>query len=312
MLSLIDNALLQGLTHAPAVLGVAIAFRVLRYPDLTADGSFLLGSTLVAATAHAGATPAVSLAVAVLFGALAGITTGLLSAVLRVNRLLSGILTSMACYSLGFRILGRRPNLGLLDQRTFFTGADSFDRAFGGGVLHPASLGLCAVLVALLSWAILSLLRSDLGIVLRAAGANEPLTARLGRSPNRYRIVGLGLANALVALSAALVTMRQGFADVNIGTGIVVVLIACLVMGEETLRVMKHDPTAALGARVAAPAVGAVLYFALFLLVVRASSRGWLPIQLEPTDLTFMSALLIVCVYLSRLRTQGRDELLPL
>lgn len=313
MLSLVDNALLQGLTHAPAVLGVALAFRVMRYPDLTADGSFLIGSTVFAAAVHAGWSPGTSLTAALLCGGLAGLATAVLNARLGVTPILSGILTSMACYSLGFRVLGRRPNLGLLSHRSLFDSADSLDRTFAGWDVHPAALGLCGVIVAMLLWSIVLLLRSDMGLVLRAVGSNDSLTARLGRTPRRYRYVGLSLANALVAASGALVTTRQGFADVNVGTGIVVVLIACLVMGEEFFRVVHLDARRVLGARVLSPAVGAVLYFAMFLLVVRASSRGWLPVRLEPTDLTLVSALLIVSVHLSRLRTRRRDDdVLPL
>lgn len=312
MLSLIDNALLQGLTYAPAVLGVAIAFRVIRYPDLTADGSLMLGGAIVAAAAHAGVAPGIAMLIAILAGAAAGATTALLNAALRVNRLLSGILTSMACYSLGFRILGGRPNLGILDHATLFTMADRVDGSMRDLGVHPAAIAVCAVITLALACAAFLLLRSDTGLVMQAVGANEPLAAQLGRTPSRYRIVGLAAANALVAVSGALLTARQGFADVNVGTGIIVVLIACLVIGEEATRAAGWDPTAATGARVSTPTIGAVAYFVMYLFVVRASSRGWLPFRLEPTDLTLVSAVLIVLVYLLRIRKQRVEELLPL
>jgi putative ABC transport system permease protein len=312
MLSIVDNAVLQGLTYAPAVLGVAIAFRVLRYPDLTADGSFMLGGAVVASAANAGVAPGVAMLIAIVVGATAGATTAVLNASLGVNRLLSGILTTMACYSLGFRILGGRPNLGILDRETVFTLADRVDSSLPGLDFHPAAIAVCAIVTAVLACAAFLLLRSDTGLVLHAVGANESLATQMGRTPSHYRIVGLAAANGLVAVSGALLTARQGFADVNIGTGIIVVLIACLVIGEESARAIGWDPSAATRARVSTPAVGAVAYFVMFLFVLRASSLGWLPFQLEPTDLTFVSAALIVLVYLMRIRQRRVDELLPL
>ena len=126
-LSIIDNTLLQGLGYGLGVLGVALAFRVVRYPDLTPDGSFLVGSTAFASMVVAGAHWSLAVLCSMTIGAAAGAVTALLHFCFGVHRLLSGILTSMACYSIGFRILDGRSNVGLNDVTTMFSLASEID-----------------------------------------------------------------------------------------------------------------------------------------------------------------------------------------
>jgi putative tryptophan/tyrosine transport system permease protein len=314
-MDLLDNALLQGLSYAAAVIGVTLAFRVVRYPDLTADGSFLLGATIYAALLTLGTPWALAAAVACGGGALAGCFTGLLSAGLGVHRLLSGILTSMICYSIAFRILGGRSNLGLWSTSSVWTEAARWDLRWApGGVLHPASIALAGVVIVILTALVYLLLRSDLGLVLRAVGSNELMVEGLGRHTASYRILGLSVANGLVALSGTMLASTQGFVDVNMGAGIVIVFIAALVMGEEAVRRFGPPSRTGLGGQLAAPLIGVLLYFCLYLAMLRASIRGWLHLQFSPTDLKMLSAVLIIAVFVVRSRSaRGQvEKVLPL
>ena len=311
VLGLFDNALVQAASYGIAVLGVVLALRVLRYPDLTADGSFLLGATAFAGALTAGTGWPVAALAAVAAGCLAGLATAAIHTLVRVNKLLSGILTSMVCYSLAFRILSGRPNVSILDYRTPYAAASDADRVgrFIELGLHPLSLGLGLLVLGVVCAGVWMLLRSEFGLVLRATGSRPSLVERAGRRPARYVTVGLAVANGLVGLAGAAVTARQGFVDVNMGVGVIIVLIAALVLGEETLRhVWRRVGTSAIGGRVAAAVFGTLLYYLLYLGILRASLAGILPIDIRPTDLKMLSAAMVVAVILVRVRSQNIEE----
>lgn len=318
LVSLLDNALLQGLGYGIAVLGLAISFRVLRYPDLTADGSFLLGAAAFGAILVSGLGWATAIVGSVVTGVLAGAVTALLHAGAGVNRLLSGILTTMISYSLAFRVLSGRSNLSLDSRSTPFSLAEALDAKWDGFGLsvHATSLAISLGVAAAAAFVVLGLLKSELGIVLRATGENESLISSLGRRPKYYHALGLALANGLIGLTGGLVAARQGFADVNMGVGIIITLAAALVIGEELMRLVGLNPAVSILGRVIAPVVGACLYFFLYLLVLRASILGWIPLRIRPTDLKMMSALIVVAVVLVRThagkQTGQRDEVLPI
>ncbi len=305
-LGLFDNALLQGLTYAIGVLGVAVAFRVLRYPDLTADGSFLLGSVGFAAALESSGSWVGALVAALVAGAAAGLLTATLHTRLKVARLLTGVLTTMMAYSIAFRMLRGRANLSIRGDTTLFSGAREIDAASG---FHPAQLGVLLIVVAVVSVAVMFLLRTEVGLTLRAAGGNLELVGRLGVSPTWIQIVGLVLANGLVALSGAVLTARQGFADVNAGFGVIITLIASLVIGEELCRQFLRIRSDRLVYTILTPLVGGAAYFLLYLLVLRASLRGWLPISIQPTDLKFLSAVVVVAaIFLNSFGATGEEE----
>jgi putative ABC transport system permease protein len=318
LLSMLDNALLQGLSYGVAVLGVAVSFRVLRYPDLTPDGSFLLGGSAFGALLCSGFGWPIAAAGATSVGALAGLGTAVLHTKWRVNRLLAGILTTMICYSLGFRILSGKSNLSLGDAITMFTWAETQDAApaWRQMSIHPAALlisGLVAVVMAVL---LFMLLRSEMGIVLRASGENPTLIEELGRRPSRYHTLGLALANALVGLAGGLVAARQGFVDVNMGVGVVITLIASLIIGEDLLRLVGLTPSRRLVTQVLAPITGCCAYYLLYLTMLRASIHDWIPVRIQPTDLKLLSALIVITVIAIRARIPGRrpdgEEVLPI
>ncbi len=294
VLSLLDGVLSQGLIYGVAAIGLVLAIRVLRYPDLTGDGSFLIGAVVFAVAARTPMHWAAALAASIACGALAGSVTALCHAKLGVNRLLSGILTSMACYSIGFWITGGRPNIGLLDVPTIYTAAEQLDGSGASAGLHSAEIVVSALVTTLVISVLLVLLRSQVGLVLRATGDNSPLVRAFGRKPIRYTVVGLAVSNGLIALAGALLASRQGFADVNSGPGTAIILIAGLVMGEELLRLFGLEPTRSLGVRLLAPLVGALAYYFVFLGILRASLAGMLPVTVRPTDLKLLSAVTIL------------------
>lgn len=318
VVSVLDNALLQGLGYGIAVVGVTISFRIVRWPDLTADGSFLTGGVVLGACLISGWPWLLAALAASCAGAAAGLMTAMLHSQAGVNRLLTGILTSMMCYSAAFWILSGRPNINLAGRWTLFSAAELLDDwpLLSGIGLHAGTV-VVSLLVAgttiILVWC---LLKSDFGVVLRAIGENEALVESLGRKPPRYHAIGLMVANALIALSGALVSSRQGFADVNMGSGVIITLVAALVIGEETIRVLHRDAARSLAGRAMSGVVGAFVYFLLYLGILRASILGWLPVRIQPTDLKFMSAVIVVVFVLIRRRTQpkavDREEILPI
>lgn len=317
-LGVLDNALLQGLGYGIAVTGLAISFRTIRWPDLTADGSFLAGAVVLAACLLAGWHWLLAATAALAAGALAGLVTAILHNFAGVNRLLSGILTSMMFYSMAFWVMSGRSNVNLADKRTLFSAASAFDRSsfLAGTGVHAATVAVSLIICSLIVLGVWGLLKSDLGIVLRATGENEALVAGLGRRPARYHAAGLMLGNALIGLAGALVSSRQGFADVNMGFGVIITLVAALVIGEETMRWLRLSPAASLAGRAMSGVIGACVYFLLYLSILRASVRGWIPFRIQPTDLKLMSALIVVVFVLIRQRSQSntgaREEVLPI
>lgn len=315
LLSFLDNAALQALSIALAVIGLSLAFRVLRFPDLSADGSFIVGAASFAIVIGYVENWIVGLVVAALCGAAAGGLTAAMTCWLGVNRLLSGILTSMICYSIGFRIHGGSPNVGLLENTTMLSSAQKWDRAnFEFFQIHLAQLSILAFFVIIFAAATTVLLRSEYGLSLRATGANEGLARKNGHSVAGHTFVGLMLANGLIAISAALMSSQQGFSDINLGIGIVITLVAALVLGEEVMRWINIPSLGIASRRVLAALLGAFVYYSFYTIIVRASIRGWIPITLRPTDLKMLSAIIIITVVGVRALEKNRpkEEVLPL
>lgn len=310
-LTLIDNAALQGLGFGIAVIGLAIAFRVVRYPDLTGDGSFILGASVFAA-----ALPhhhwVIALGLAAVSGASAGAFTAMLNSLLGISRLLTGILTSMIAYSIAFRLMNGSPTAALQSEQTMFAGARQLDLQNAASGLHAGQLAVLGISAIALAVVVFWILRSQFGFALRAVGANPWLGSQFKRRPAWMRAWGLALANSIIAVGGAIVSAQQGFADINLGIGIIIILVAALVIGEELCRLLSRRWRQEAWVVTLAPLFGALVYFALYLLIVRASIRGWIPIEIAPTDLKMLSALVII-VALSWRKTRPKEEdILPL
>jgi putative ABC transport system permease protein len=270
------GALEMGLVFALVALGVLLSFRVLAFPDLTVDGSFPLGAAVAATTILAGVDSWSATLLGALAGAAAGVVTALLNVRFRILHLLASILTMIALYSINLRVMGR-PNLALLGETTVLTPFAGL--GLGDAVLRPLVL---AVVVALVAAALIRFLASDLGLALRATGANPRMAAAAGVDTGASIYLGMGLANSLVGLAGALFAQFSGFADVTLGTGTIVVGLAAVILGE-TLVGVRGVAALVLGA-----VLGSLLYRIAVALALNAELFG-----LQASDLNLLTALLV-------------------
>lgn len=227
MIDLLIPTVAQGLLWAVMALGVYITFRVLDIADLTVEGSFPLGAATAAAMMVAGYGPGVSFLAAFLVGTLAGVITGLLHTKMKIPALLAGILTMIALYSVNLRVMGKA-NLSLLGVDTAFKLAKS---ALGMNTAQTTLVVGLVVTVAVgvfLYW----FFGTEIGAAIRATGFNQQMIRAQGINTDHTIILGLLLSNGLVAVSGALVAQSNGFADVGMGTGTIVIGLASVIIGE--------------------------------------------------------------------------------
>jgi putative ABC transport system permease protein len=294
------GAVALGLCYVAAVFGVYLTFRILNFPDLTIEGSFPLGACLAGILIASGGWPHwAALLAALAGGALAGAATGLLATRLRINGLLASILVMIALYSINLRILGLRANLPLLNVATIFDPArDWLAPLVGGGGLAQryAAILILGLIVLLLIFGLSWFLHTELGLALRATGDNEQMAGAQGISVDRMKIFGLALSNALIALAGALFAPYQGFADVTIGRGLIVVGLAAVIIGEALFNPQR------LRTALLAIAAGSVIYRLFVTLALNYTSR----IGLQETDLQLVTALIvIVAMAVPRFRRGG-------
>ena len=208
----------QSLIFAIMVLGVYISFRILNFPDMTVDGTFPLGAAISAKLLTLGVNPYLTLLVALVAGAAAGVVTGLIHVKLKVKDLLAGILVMTALYSVNLRVMGKS-NIPLFEEDNIFN--------------TEYSMMITIVVLILISKLLLDyLLKTKFGFALKALGDNENLIVSLGLNEEKYKIYGLMIANAFVAFSGAVLAQYQGFADVGMGTGIIVIGLASIIIGD--------------------------------------------------------------------------------
>ncbi len=219
------TALLQGLCFSAIALGIYISMKIFNIPDITTDGSYTLGAVVTAKMLTHGQPLYVILPSVIAAGALAGALTGLIHTKLKINALLAGILVMTALYSVNLTLLGRS-NIPLINTSSIFTliniAADPNHNTFW----------ILLVFVVLVTLLIGYLLKTDFGIAMRATGNSESMIRSLGVNTDRMKITGLALANALTALSGFLITQFQGFADINMGIGIVIVGLGSVIIAE--------------------------------------------------------------------------------
>ena len=269
------GALALGLAFAASALGVFVTFRVLAFPDLTVDGSFPLGAAVSAILLIRGYDPWISLLVAALGGALAGSVTALLNSRLKINGLLAGILVSIALWTVNLRVMEDKANLPLLTVDTVLTPVRPY--IADPNLRGAAVFGVVGVLLGLLLY---WLLHTDLGLALRATGENEKMVRAQGIDADMMRLIGLALANALVAFSGGLVAQYQGFADVGMGLGMIVAGLAAVIIGETLIR------PRGVGSTLIAVVAGSVVY--------RGVIAAALFIGLGPTDMRLVTSLIVI------------------
>lgn len=227
MALILIHAAEQGLLYGIAALGVFITYRILNFPDLTVDGSFVTGAAIASSllVTH-GLDPLLVLAIAFGAGCLAGVVTGLLNTQLGITDLLAGVLSMIMLYSINLRIMGR-PNISLLRVETI-----TRKIAEGFSALGSVSILLFIALVVLSIKVLLDLFfKTEIGLTLRATGDNERMMIAQGVNTKMMKVAGLALSNGLVALSGALVAQYSGFADVGMGIGTIVTGLAAVIIG---------------------------------------------------------------------------------
>lgn len=217
MYSSLIGALEMGLLYAFMALGVYITFRILDFPDLTVDGSFTTGGAIAAVMITHGYSPLLATVCALLGGMAAGMCTGLLHTKGKINGLLSGILMMIALYSINLRILVR-PNVSLMGEVSLFSSINPL-------LVMPFVVLLVKILMDLF-------LRTDLGLALRATGDNSRMIRSFGVNTDTTTILGISLANGMVALSGALIAQYSTFADSSMGIGMIVIGLASVIIGE--------------------------------------------------------------------------------
>ena len=303
-MSLLIGSFTIGLILSLLALGVYISFRIFDFPDITADGSITLGASVSAVMIIHGHDPLTATVAGALLGAVAGSVTGLLHTRFKIHSLLSGILVMTALYSVNLHVMGRS-NIPLLSETTLATYAERAGVLLAGGKTTMVWMGWelsirdASVLLTCLAFIVLAggllyvFFRTNLGTSMRATGDNPQMIRALGVNTGSMIVVGLALSNGLIALSGALMAQYQGFADVQMGIGMVVWGLASVIIGEALVR------SRSLGLTIAGAVLGSVLFR---LLVAIALRWGLTPNDLKLVTATFVLIALILPKLLDRVR----------
>jgi putative ABC transport system permease protein len=304
---LLIGALSVGLILSLLALGVFISFRIFDFPDITAEGSITLGGAVTAVLIVAGVDPLPATVAAFFAGVLAGTITGVLHTRFKINGLLAGILVMTALYSVNLHIMGKS-NVPLLSERTLASIAESAALGvLGRPTFHllgwevtgrdAAVLVLAFLIAVLVAGALYAFFRTNIGTAMQAAGDNPQMIRALGVSVDNMIVLGLALSNGLIAVSGGLLTQYQGFADVQMGIGMVVWGLASIIIGEALVGVR------ALGFLV----TGAIMGSVLFRLIVALALRGGLnPNDLKLVTAVFVFVALVLPSLLKRMRRRPR------
>lgn len=224
-LSTIQGALELGMIYAIMSFGVFISFRILDIPDLSVDGTFITGCATSAIFAVNG-YPMIGVIMAFLAGGLAGFVTGLLQTKCKIQPILSGILVMTGLYTINYKIMGNTPNISLFDKETIFSRAAAFlDSEYTDFII-------CIILLVIIMTFLFSFMKTQLGMCLRATGDNEAMVRASSINSDTMKLLGLALANGLVALGGGVLAQYQSFADVNDGIGKLVIGLASIIVGE--------------------------------------------------------------------------------
>jgi putative tryptophan/tyrosine transport system permease protein len=289
-MTLLVGAFTLGLILSLLALGVLISFRIFDFPDITPEGSITFGASIAAVLLTKEFDPWVATAAGFAGGFLAGITTGILHTRFKINGLLAGILVMTALYSLNLRVMGKS-NVPLLNEKTLATYSEKV-----GEFLFPAATSFFvlgweislrdgfvfffALLIAASMGTLLFIfMRTNLGTAMRATGDNPQMMRALGVDVNHMIVLGLGVSNGLIGLAGALLCQYQGFADVQMGIGMVVLGLASVIIGEALVG------SRSLGLTI----IGAVMGSVLFRLLVAIALR-W---GLNPNDLKLITAIFV-------------------
>lgn len=268
MNSFIMSVLQQSLIFSITVMGIYITYKILKFADLSADGSFTLGAGVSAILITRGVSPIVSLGISMLAGALAGLVTGILNVKLKIQDILSSILVMVGLYSINLRIMEGKANLPLFNHKSLFTDKNPLF------VLSIITL-ICAMFFTLF-------FKTKLGYLLKGIGDNENMITSLGINIGSIKIFALSLSNSFIALSGGIMAQYQGFSDINMGTGTMIMGLASIIIGYSIFKRIGFLNSSIICI------VGTLLYRTSIALSLRAG--------FNPSDLKLISSILVVIV----------------
>ncbi|OYQ77794.1 hypothetical protein B9T12_07460 [Wohlfahrtiimonas chitiniclastica] len=266
----LEMSLILGLIYGIVGMGIYLTFRVIDFPDLTCDGSFVLGAAISSVMIKYGYNPYFSLLMAIAGGMLAGSVTGILNCYFKVTDLLAGILVAFMLYSVNIHVMDGIPNISLLGKTTIFTFSP---------LIYLAIIAI--VLVAVFTW----FLSTNLGLSLRAIGQNKRLCLNGGVNVKWMIILGVALGNGLIALGGALFSQQQGFGDLTSGIGTIIAGFAAVIIGEKIL------PFRSLWVKLLSCVIGSIAYR-----VVTSVALNVEFLHLQTSDFNLIAGLLIVVI----------------
>ena len=270
---LIISTLAQGLLWSVMAMGVFITFRTLNIADLSVEGSFPLGGAVAAVLLAEKYNPAMAIAAAGLAGMLAGAVSGLLYTKLKIPALMAGILTMIALYSVNLRVMGKA-NLSLLNTDTIFTSLE-FLKLSPNMTTFVAGLCIAVAIPLWLYW----FFGTEIGMAIRATGNNPQMIRAMGVNTDDMFLLGLVLSNGLVAVSGALIAQDNGFADVGMGAGTIVIGLASVIIGEVVFGTRNFKNS------LISVVLGSILYRIVIAVV--------LYLGMPPNDLKLFTAILV-------------------
>ena len=276
MLIALQGAVSQGVLWGIMVLGVFITFRLLDIPDMTCDGSFALGGCVCAVLiVNNDVDPLLAVLAGMCAGAIAGAVTGILTTVFEIPAILAGILTQISLWSINLRIMGKS-NTPILAKGTIFSSVSNMTGLPQSTVAIILGIVLAVAIVAILYW----FFGTEIGSALRATGNNEYMIRALGVNTKVTKLLALMLSNGLVGMSGALVCQSQKYADIQMGTGAIVIGLAAIVIGEVLFGWFRN-----FACKLAAAVIGSVIYFVIRAIVLQ--------LGLNPNYMKLLSAVIV-------------------
>ena len=282
LVNALPGAAAQGLIWGIMAIGVYLTFRILDIADLTVDGTMCTGGAVCVMMMISGHNVWVSLLVATLAGMTAGLVTGIFHTFMGIPAILAGILTQLSLYSVNLKIMGKANQAINVDKYNLLVSLRHIKNAsLSKNTIFIVAV-MCILLIAILYW----FFGTELGCSLRATGCNPNMSRAQGINTNMNKVLGLMISNGLVGLSSALLAQYQGFADVNMGRGAIVIGLAAVIIGEAIFGKIFHN----FALRLLSVAFGSILYYLVLQTVI------WMGID---TDLLKMLSALVVAVFLA-------------
>ena len=282
LMTALPGAAAQGLIWGIMAIGVYITFRILDIADLTVDGTLCTGGAVCIMMMLSGHNVWVSMLAATGAGLLAGLATGIFHTFMGIPAILAGILTQLSLYSVNLKIMGKANQAINVDKFNLLVSL----RRVKGVVLTQNTLFIVAIMIVILIAVLYWFFGTELGCSLRATGCNPSLSRAQGINTDRNKVLGLMLSNGLVALSGALLTQYQGFADINMGRGSIVIGLAAVIIGEAIFsRIFRN-----FALKLLSVVFGSILYYLVLQIVI------WMGID---TDLLKMLSALVVALFLA-------------